>query len=176
VVKYTVATSTQSTIAGISYVAGSTGDYGLAVKAKLNSPTAIAVDFLGNVYIADNNNYRIRRIDWGPGKSLNITTVAGSGVCCWSGVNNEGVLLTKLGGGGTGDTYGLAVTAYGTMYLTSQYKYAVRALPVPPSGLSPDGACGSCYLPSGAGSLCCQTCAQVKAAYVAMGLTTYNAL
>jgi|GEM_PF-463583 len=41
---------------------GFSGDGGLAVAARLNSPTGLAVDSAGNLYIADEGNRRIRRV------------------------------------------------------------------------------------------------------------------
>jgi len=63
-----------TTIAG-SGVRGFFGDGGLATNAQLSLPFAVAVDGAGNVFIADNNNYRIRRV----GTDGIITTVAGDG-------------------------------------------------------------------------------------------------
>lgn len=51
------------------------GDGGLATQAQLHTPRGIAVDAAGNVYVADSNNGRVRRID----PSGKITTIAGSG-------------------------------------------------------------------------------------------------
>ncbi len=52
-----------STIAGIGYLNGAfTGDGGPATDAELSYPWGIAVDAVGNVYFADNNNQRIRKI------------------------------------------------------------------------------------------------------------------
>ncbi len=49
------------TIAGTE-VAGFSGDGGAAVSAQLWSPTGVAVDSKGNIYVADQNNHRIRRL------------------------------------------------------------------------------------------------------------------
>ena len=52
-----------STIAGIGGAAGYGGDGGPAIKAHLNFPTDVTVDKTGNLFIADCNNQRIRKID-----------------------------------------------------------------------------------------------------------------
>jgi hypothetical protein len=44
-------------------ISGFSGDSGLAIKAKLNCPNDVAVDFNGNVYISDGSNNRIRKVD-----------------------------------------------------------------------------------------------------------------
>ncbi len=51
------------------------GDGGQANQAMLNSPTGVAVDAAGNVYIADNGNERIRMVDL----NGDISTIAGNG-------------------------------------------------------------------------------------------------
>ncbi len=62
-----------TTVAGTG-VAGFSGDGGPATAAQLNSPTGVAVDGAGNLFIADYNNQRIRKVSGGL-----ITTVAGTG-------------------------------------------------------------------------------------------------
>jgi uncharacterized protein (TIGR03437 family) len=52
------------------------GDSGNALGARLNHPAGVAVDALGNLYIADRDNHRIRRV----APDGIITTVAGTGV------------------------------------------------------------------------------------------------
>ena len=59
----------------------STGDRGKAAAATLNSPTSVAVDAAGNLYIADKGNYRVRRIS----TDGTINTVAGNGGAGFSG-------------------------------------------------------------------------------------------
>ena len=54
---------------------GFSGDGGPAVNAQLNTPQGIAVDPAGNVYIADSQNNRVRKVDT---KGI-ITTFAGNG-------------------------------------------------------------------------------------------------
>jgi hypothetical protein len=57
------------------------GDGGPAIRASLSFPDSVAVDVVGNLYIADSSNNRIRRVD------VNgiITTVAGNGTIGFSG-------------------------------------------------------------------------------------------
>jgi sugar lactone lactonase YvrE len=65
-----------TTVAGKG-AAGFSGDGGPATAASLNWPQRLALDAAGNLYIADFNNYRVRKVDAGNGI---ITTVAGNGV------------------------------------------------------------------------------------------------
>ena len=53
---------------------GSSGDGGAATSAQLNFPYGVSVDISGNVYIADQNNHRIRIVT----SAGIITTFAGS--------------------------------------------------------------------------------------------------
>jgi len=63
-----------STFAG-NGSAGFGGDGGPANQAQLNRPESVAVDVAGNVYIADTENFRVRRVD----TDGVITTIAGNG-------------------------------------------------------------------------------------------------
>ena len=67
-------TGTITTVAGTGEQ-GFGGDGGPAVQAQLASPTGVAVDGSGNLYIADSGNERIRKVD----PTGRITTVAGTG-------------------------------------------------------------------------------------------------
>src|SRR4051794_10304410 len=55
---------------------GFSGDNGPATQARLNYPGGIAIDAAGNVFVADEWNYRVRKVS--PDGS--ITTYAGTGV------------------------------------------------------------------------------------------------
>ena len=50
-----------TTVAGIG-TSGFSGDGSLAISAQLRFPNGIAIDRLGNLYIVDTNNQRIRKI------------------------------------------------------------------------------------------------------------------
>lgn len=75
------------TIAGTG-VSGFNGDDRPAVEAQLNFPRGLAVDALGNLYVADTFNHRVRKIT----PEGVITTVAGTGRAGFSG---DGDLATR---------------------------------------------------------------------------------
>lgn len=78
--KVNMITNIITTYAGTG-VAGYSGDSGLATAAMVNDPQDICFDKLGNLYIADWGNERIRKID-----TLGIiTTIAGVGFAGYSG-------------------------------------------------------------------------------------------
>lgn len=60
---------------------GFSGDGGPATNAALNNPTAAAFDAAGNLYITDQSNQRIRRVDTGG----MIQTIAGTGTAAYGG-------------------------------------------------------------------------------------------
>jgi hypothetical protein len=75
--KINTTTGIISTIAGMGFV-GFAGDGGAATAAacRLNEPTGVAVDGAGNIYIADNANNRVRKIN----TAGIISTIAGVGL------------------------------------------------------------------------------------------------
>ena len=67
-----------STVAG-NGLTGFTGDGGSATVAELDQPQGVVVDAAGNLYIADANNFRVRKVTFpGPAATPQITLAAGS--------------------------------------------------------------------------------------------------
>ncbi|MBL8174322.1 MAG: hypothetical protein JNK48_06625, partial [Bryobacterales bacterium] len=85
-----VAAGVITTVAGDGE-AGFGGDNGPAAAARLFRPQGVAVDKAGNLYIADTQNHRIRRVT-PDGK---IATVAGTGVAGFNG-DSRPALETQL--------------------------------------------------------------------------------
>jgi uncharacterized protein YjiK len=79
--KVTASTGTISTVAG-NGTRGYSGDGGLATNAELDEPLGVAVDSIGNIYFADEGNYRVREVEVSTG---DIYTVAGNGTPGYSG-------------------------------------------------------------------------------------------
>lgn len=79
-----------TTVAGTG-VAGFSGDGGAATAAQLASPYGLAADAVGNLYIADLGNARVRCVD----ANGNITTIAGGGTLA-PGLANEGLAATSM--------------------------------------------------------------------------------
>jgi sugar lactone lactonase YvrE len=111
-----------TTVAGNGHP-GSSGDGGLATEAQLNGCVALAVDSAGNLFIADNNDNRVRRVDAGTGI---ITTVAGTGKAGFSGDGGKAT-DARLNA-----PQGLAVDSAGTLFVADNANSRVRKV-------SPDG-------------------------------------
>lgn len=97
-----------STVAGYLNSAGYTGDGGAATSARLNSPTAVAVDALGNIYIADGLNFVIRKVD----PIGNISTIAGNGLNGYSGDGGPATAAEL------NQPWGVAVDPSGNLYIS----------------------------------------------------------
>ena len=96
--------------------AGYSGDGGPAASAELYYPTAVTVDGVGNVYIADSDNFRIRKVT--PGGV--ITTVAGNGLGGYSGDGGPATSAQLDGAAG------VAVDNSRNVYIADFYNNRIR--------------------------------------------------
>ena len=89
---------------------------GRGVTAQFTRPQGVAVDALGNVYVADRGNHRIRKIT----KDGTVTTIAGDGTPGFkngTGVNAQFYFPS-----------GIAVDAWGNIYVTDYLNHCIRKL------------------------------------------------
>jgi len=120
--KIALSSGAVSTVVG-NGSSGLGGDGGLATNALLNTPTGVAVDGAGNLYIADQGNNLIRRVD---SVTQVISTVAGGGTAA-SGTD-------QLGDGGPATSailYGpqsVAVDPAGNLYIADSFHNLVRTV------------------------------------------------
>jgi len=103
------------TVAGNGQAAFS-GDNGAATSATLALPFAMAADASGNIFVADTNNHRIRRID----TSGNITTVAGNGQ---QGFSGDGGPATSAA---LNQPSAVALDAGGSLYIADSSNHRIR--------------------------------------------------
>jgi sugar lactone lactonase YvrE len=144
--KVTAATGIIETVAGQTSTSFS-GDGGPATQALFWDPLASAVDPSGNLYIADYENSRIRKVEARTGI---VTTIAGSGPC--STVNIIGQMSVCRGGfGGDGGPAraaqlnypgAAALDALGNLYISDTINHRIRRV---------DAASGAIYTIAGVG-------------------------
>jgi hypothetical protein len=106
----------------INTVAGSAnqgfgGDGGPATSAELYCPKGVAVDSNGNIYIADFDNNRIRKVTASTGK---ISTVAGNGT---AGYNGDNIAATSAM---LNLPTGVALDSAGNIYIADTWNNRVR--------------------------------------------------
>ncbi len=130
---------TISTIAG-SDIPGYSGDGGLAIYAQFNGTYDVAVDNVGNIYLADAGNNRIRKIT----PDGIIHTIAGTGT---AGYNGDGIPATAAQ---LNAPYSVTVDDTGNVYIGDLYNFRIRKIDTfgiihtligtGISGFSPDGS------------------------------------
>ena len=104
-----------STVAG-NGTEGYSGDGGAAVGAQLYYPNGVALDGSGNLYIAEWNNHRIRKVD----SAGVITTVAGNGTEGYSGDGGAAV------GAQLYYPNGVALDGSGNLYIADFGNHRIR--------------------------------------------------
>jgi sugar lactone lactonase YvrE len=96
---------------------GFSGDGGPAISAQLDSPAGVAIDAVGDIYIADTHNQRIREVRGGT-----ITTVAGTGVAGFSG--DVGTAISAL----LSNPTALAVDGNDNLYIADTANHRIRKI------------------------------------------------
>ena len=94
------------------------GDGGAATNASLFTPQGIALDLSGNLFIADCNNLRIRKVD----TNGNIFTVAGTGISGYSG-DSGAATNAKMN-----RPYGIAMDGLGNLFVADTFNNRVRKI------------------------------------------------
>jgi sugar lactone lactonase YvrE len=116
-----------SLIAGVQGSGSFGGDGGPATGAHFNGPIAVALDAQGNIYIADELNYRVRRVDHATGI---ITTVAGNGSSSTSPAAAGNALSTNV------HPTDLFIDSGGTVWISARWQHQVLELNPATSTLS----------------------------------------
>ena len=111
-----LSTGVITTVAG-SGTRGATGDGGPATAARLNTPRNVAFAADGDLFIADDQNFKVRRVDAATGT---IFTVAGTGV---SGYSGDGGSAT---GARLNQVRDLAVDGAGNLYIADEKNHRIR--------------------------------------------------
>ncbi|MEV7844883.1 NHL domain-containing protein [Streptomyces cyaneofuscatus] len=109
-----------STVAGTG-TAGFSGDNGPATSARLNKPFGVLVDSADNLYVADAENHRVRKIT-PDGK---ISTIAGTGSAGFGGDNGPAT-AAKLN-----QPYTLAMDCVETLYISDHANHRIRKIASP---------------------------------------------
>ena len=104
-----------STVAGTGKQ-GYSGDGGAAVRAQLAFPWGVAADGAGNLYIADRNNHRIRKVD----AAGVVSTVAGSGQWGYGGDGGAAVRAQLA------FPYNAAADEAGNLYIADTWNDRIR--------------------------------------------------
>jgi hypothetical protein len=115
------------TVAGDG-TSGTSGNGGPATRAELDGPTAVAVDGLGDVFIADQSNNVVREVN---GSSGDISTVAGTGAPSYTGDGGPDTQADLAG------PAGVALNAEDDLFIADSINNVIRAvLPAPVMTLS----------------------------------------
>jgi uncharacterized protein (TIGR03437 family) len=108
---------TITTFAG-NGTAGFSGDNGPATQAMINRVVGLAADSAGNVYLAEENSNRVRKVD----RNGVITTLAGTGTAGFSG-DNGSAAQAQLSG-----PLGVCVDSAGNVYVNDNGNKRVRKI------------------------------------------------
>ena len=124
-----LATGIISTYAGIPGTQGFPTNNVLATSTSLNGPIALAVDGGGNLFIADENDNIVCRVD---ATSKNITIVAGTGAFGYSGDGGLATAATMRA------PDGVAVDGAGNIYISDTQSAVIREVFSPTNPNTPN--------------------------------------
>jgi sugar lactone lactonase YvrE len=113
------------TSCGFKYSGSFAGDGGPATSAQLHQPQGVAVDAVGNVFIADTYNHRIRKVDAATGTITSIAGVGPTGYCCVGGFSGDGGPATEA------QVYQpshLLFDGTGNLFFTDSYNERIRRI------------------------------------------------
>ena len=114
-----------TTIAGTPGSAGSSGDGGAALSAKLRTPSYLAVDGMGRIYFSDTGNNRVRLLT-PSGGSYTISHYAGLAAgTAGTGCENCAAATSALSG-----PLGVAVDAAGNLLIADTGNHLIRRVDV----------------------------------------------
>ena len=119
-----------------SGITGYAGDGGLATAATLNSPERIAIDASNNIYIADEYNFVVRKVD---ANTKIISTVAGSGVQGFSG--DGGLALNAA----INNIVGITIDTAGNIFIADQGNNRVREITAADKKITTVAGTGALY-------------------------------
>jgi len=86
---------------------------GFSQQSQFNAPTGITIDSVGNLYVADGRNNRIRKIKNEGFFYSEVTTIAGSGIMNWNSNAPDGYNTNA----DFGILYDLTIDALGNLYV-----------------------------------------------------------
>ena len=115
--KVTASSGNISIVAG-NGTSGFSGDGSAATSAEFKHPSGLGIDSAGNIYIADKNNCRIRKVTVATGV---IATVVGNGTCAYTG---DGGLASSAEIHNPSSN--IAFDSYGNWYFGDNSSYRIR--------------------------------------------------
>lgn len=107
-----------TTVAGTG-TAGYSGNNGQATTANFDKPIAVAIDTSLNLYIADEDNHRVRKVNLTTGI---VTKIAGTGT---AGYNGDGM---NAGSANLNFPCGVAVDMSGNVYISDRMNHRLRKI------------------------------------------------
>lgn len=135
--KVVLSTGAVSTIAGnsVGYAEGN------GTSARFSAPRGVELDGLGNLYIADAGNHRIRKIVLSTGA---VSTVVGNGNAAWVDGNGTSASINCA--------EGLALDNMGNLYIADTYNHLIRKVVLATGNVTTLAGNGTAALTDGTGT------------------------